>query len=85
MADESDSAHEEKDALLPDDHPHIQLFWKVVPVWPRRLAAARLGICGEGSQIPDSKPKRITQMTDSTNDRRTRVAVYGRVSAEGIQ
>ena len=33
MVDKSGAAHEENDALLPDDHPHIQLFWKVVPVW----------------------------------------------------
>ena len=33
MVDKSGAAHEEKDALLPDDHPHIQLFWNVVPVW----------------------------------------------------
>ena len=33
MVNESGAAHEEKDALLPDDHPHMQLFWKVVPVW----------------------------------------------------
>ena len=33
VVDESDAAHEEKDALLPDDSLHIQLFWKVVPVW----------------------------------------------------
>ncbi|MCH7835923.1 MAG: hypothetical protein IH864_03560 [Chloroflexi bacterium] len=33
MVDESGVAHEENDALLPDDHPHIQLYWKVVPVW----------------------------------------------------
>ncbi len=33
MVDESGAAHEEKDARLPDDHPHIQLFRKAVPVW----------------------------------------------------
>ena len=33
MADESDAAHEEKDALLPDDSPHKQLYWEVVPIW----------------------------------------------------
>ena len=33
MVEKSGAAHEENDALLPDDHPHIQLFWKVVPVW----------------------------------------------------
>ena len=33
MVNDSSAAHEEEDALLSDDHPHIQLFWKVVPVW----------------------------------------------------
>ncbi len=33
MADESDAAHEEKDALLPDDSPHNDLYSNVVPVW----------------------------------------------------
>ena len=33
MVDESDAAHEEKDALLPDDSPHNDLYSNVVPVW----------------------------------------------------
>ena len=33
MADESGAAHEEKDALLPDDSPHNEFYWEVVPIW----------------------------------------------------
>ena len=33
MADERDTTHEDKDALLPDDSLHKQLYWEVVPLW----------------------------------------------------
>ena len=33
MVDESDAAHEERDALLPDESPHNDLYSNVVPVW----------------------------------------------------
>ena len=33
MVEESDAAHEEKDALLADDSPHNDLYSNVVPVW----------------------------------------------------
>ncbi len=178
MVEEGITKHEEKDALLPDDSPHNEFYWEVVPIWcggksagddldwryacgfsdgfERGIITAMLkpewvqgmyhrlrqyylrthtpqdlldwddhaeettraipvtmldmddqvahttvleggsrlapkighrevGYMRRGNQIPNSKPKRITQMTDSTNDRRTRVAVSGRVSGEGIQ
>ena len=33
MAGESGASHEEKDAILPDDSPHKQLYWEAVPIW----------------------------------------------------
>ncbi len=33
VADERDTVHREKDALLPDDSPHNDLYSNVVPVW----------------------------------------------------
>ncbi len=33
MVEESDAAHEEKDALLADDSPHNDLYSNVVPIW----------------------------------------------------
>ena len=33
MADESDAAHEDKDAILPDDSLHNEFYWEVVPIW----------------------------------------------------
>ncbi len=35
VADERDTAHEEKDDLLADDSPHNDLYSKVVPIWCR--------------------------------------------------
>ncbi len=35
MADERDTTHEDKDAILPDDSPHNDLYSKVVPIWCR--------------------------------------------------
>ncbi len=33
MAGESGASHEEKDALLPDDSPHNELYLEAVPIW----------------------------------------------------
>ena len=33
VADEIDTTHEDKDAILPDDSPHNDLYSNVVPVW----------------------------------------------------
>ena len=33
VADERDTTHREKDALLPDDSPHNDLYSNIVPVW----------------------------------------------------
>ncbi len=33
MVDDSSAAHEEKDALLPDESPHNQLYWTAVQIW----------------------------------------------------
>ena len=33
MVVDSRAAHEEKDALLPDESPHNQLYWTAVPIW----------------------------------------------------
>ncbi len=35
VADERDTMHREKDALLADDSPHNDLYSKVVPIWCR--------------------------------------------------
>ncbi len=49
MADESGAAHEEKDALLPDDSPHNDLYRGAVPVWNEGKSPDDLDlVMGEG-------------------------------------
>ena len=50
-----------------------------------KIGGREVGRMGRGKSNTRQQAQENHPMTDSTNDRRTRFAVYGRVSGEGIQ